>query len=156
VYLPLLIRDLTYDSEVQQISAGDAHSLAVCLTTASGGKRQEDTVYSWGEGANGRLGLCRTAYGTDPKTRLLPQRIRYLNNKGVISVSAGGAHSIALVGSKGISGKIWVWGEGRDGQLGNDFAFEIHRPQYQKNGKFNIKKVVAARRHTVAITVSHQ
>jgi hypothetical protein len=55
-------------------------------------------------------------------------------------------------GERGESGKVWVWGDGADGQLGLDFAFAVHRPVKLKNLMWPIAKVVAGRRHTLAST----
>jgi hypothetical protein len=162
VYEPILVRELIYDSKVLYLSAGGSHTLAVCDTTGPGNELDR-TVWSWGCGGSGRLGLCKTSWGTDDREQLLPRRIRYLTNKRVIRAYAGGAHSIALVGedesgeeqvggknTKG--GKIFVWGEGKDGQLGNDFNWEVHRPQFLKEAKFMFLDIKAGQRHTIALT----
>jgi hypothetical protein len=175
VYEPILVRELIYDSKLVSVSAGGSHTLAVCDTTGPGSE-VDRTVFSWGNGGSGRLGLCKTSWGTDARDQMLPRRIRYLTNKRVIRAYAGGAHSIALVrarafpsphtptttflvlcdllpllrpflsvqvgedetgeeqagGKNSSGGKIFVWGEGKDGQLGNDHNFEVHRPQLLK------------------------
>lgn len=67
-------------------------------------------------------------------------------------VAAGGEHSLALVGEEGEVGQVYAWGQGKDGQLGTDHTFEVHRPQLLKNMKFAIVSMEAGQRHTMALT----
>ncbi|XP_065332250.1 uncharacterized protein ca isoform X2 [Cloeon dipterum] len=84
---------------VHSISCGKNHSLAL---TSNG-------VYSWGSSQFGQLGFGITSHSSHPRL------IESLSDEDIIQVSAGQYHSLAL--SK--SGKVFAWGWGVHGQLGN-------------------------------------
>lgn len=91
--------------DVQAISAGAAHSLALL---------EDGTVYAWGSGGSGRLG------DGSSNTRLTPVQVAggeqgstYLQD--IIAISAGGSHSLALASD----GAVYAWGNGAGGRLGN-------------------------------------
>jgi len=89
-------------SGVVAVSAGDAHS---CALTASG-------VSCWGDNSSGQLGdgqACGEACHT-------PAQVSSLADASAIS--AGGAHTCALIGEDGVS----CWGSNSAGQLGDDQA----------------------------------
>lgn len=88
-------------SGVKAVAAGRAHSMAL---TSSG------TVYAWGGGAAGQLGL---GSGVDQTTT--PQQVTATSFTGVSAISAGEFFSVAIDGS----GNVWTWGENGSGQLGN-------------------------------------
>ena len=77
------------------MSAGDCHSLAL---TADG------AVWSWGNGAYGKLG-----HG-DQQTQLLPKKVEVLAGQRVVAVSAGLNHSLAITAD----GAVFTWGKGED------------------------------------------
>jgi len=85
---------------VVAVSAGDSHSLAL---TADG------SVWSWGFGADGRLG-----HGNQ-QNQLLPKKIEAFAGQRAVGVSAGCGHSIALTAD----GAVFSWGEGEDARLGH-------------------------------------
>ncbi|EOD08802.1 hypothetical protein EMIHUDRAFT_358730 [Emiliania huxleyi CCMP1516] len=82
------------------VSAGYSHSLAL---TADG------AVWSWGGGDYGKLG-----HG-DQQSQLLPKKVEAFTGQRVITVSAGGRHSLALAAD----GSVCSWGLGGDGRLGH-------------------------------------
>lgn len=83
--------------EIQKISLGDSHSLAVM---------KDGSLYTWGANGKGQLGDRSTA------NRLEPVRIdngansAYLENS-VIKAAAGGNHSAAVTED----GSLYAWGE---------------------------------------------
>jgi len=81
-------------------SAGEFHSLAL---TADG------AVWSWGGGDSGRLG-----HG-DGQNQLLPKKIEALAGRRVVTLSAGGRHSLASTAD----GAVFTWGKGESGCLGH-------------------------------------
>jgi len=83
-----------------EVAAGDLHSLILC---------DDGTVWSCGAGWEGPLGHQDAA----PESIL--RCIAALSAMRVVSVAAGGAHSLAV--SEG--GALWSWGWGRFGQLGH-------------------------------------
>ncbi len=96
-------------SGVSAISAGGTHSLALL----TGG-----TVKAWGDNKDGELGdgtstgpeTCGTLMSACAKT---PVSVSGLS--GVVAVSGGGAHSLALLSN----GTVESWGDNGSGQLGD-------------------------------------
>jgi len=84
-----------------EISAGDAHSLAIL---------SDGTLWAWGINSNGRLGVGGVVQ------RLAPAIVLTTGVSGSewIAVSAGATHTIALRDS----GELYVWGNNAVGQLG--------------------------------------
>jgi hypothetical protein len=81
------------------VSCGPHHAAAV---TAHG------TVYSWGSGERGRLGI-----GSEVDS-WAPQQVIDLSDKTVVQVSCGTVHTLALTKL----GAVFVWGGARSGKLG--------------------------------------
>ncbi len=94
-----------FSSGVAQISAGGNDSCA--LTT--GGE-----VKCWGANEAGPYRIEGNIHGISNQSRRFPVGVSGLSN-GVLSVSAGGAHSCAL----GIGDNIKCWGNNTSGQLGD-------------------------------------
>ncbi|MCX5173338.1 RCC1 domain-containing protein [Streptomyces antibioticus] len=93
--------------EVRDVGAGCDFSVAL---------RQDGTVWTWGSGANGRLG---TGANTDRDT---PQKVPDLTD--VESVSVGCDHVLALTAD----GTVKAWGRNTEGQLGNDSTADSNKP----------------------------
>jgi hypothetical protein len=87
--------DETFGSKVVVVACGSAHSLAAT---------EEGLLFSWGYGADGRLGL------KDNTSRLVPTRVRaqHLGNSRAVSVAAGSVHSTVVTQDGG----LWTWGPG--------------------------------------------
>jgi alpha-tubulin suppressor-like RCC1 family protein len=85
--IPVQVKGL---SPVVSIASGSLHSLALT---------RDGNVWGWGYNFNGQLGT-----GSAAVTQNLPVRITGLS--GVVSVSAGYAHSLALTND----GNVWTWG----------------------------------------------
>lgn len=84
------------------MDAGKAHTLAIA---------DDNTVYAWGRGDDGRLGTGGEIQRTLPT---LTGTGSVLAGKVVTSVSAGRAHSLAVA-----AGKLYAWGSDTAGQLGD-------------------------------------
>jgi alpha-tubulin suppressor-like RCC1 family protein len=87
---------------IVSLSAGEYHSLALSST---------GLVYGWGLNSNVQLGLGDTTQRTTP----VAITAGGLSGKNVISIGAGGGHSVALADD----GTVWAWGHGLYGQIGN-------------------------------------
>ena len=83
---------------VIQVSLGSHHSCAISVN---------NTLYCWGRGEFGRLGLG------DELDRMTPQAVSIPG--GVTAVSAGPEHTCSV----SVSGNLYCWGQGVLGQLGN-------------------------------------
>jgi alpha-tubulin suppressor-like RCC1 family protein len=91
-------------SGVSAIAAGAQHSLALL---------KDGTVMAWGEDAFGQLGD-----GSIVQSEEVPVSVSEL--AGVTAISAGGEHSMALLGN----GTVMTWGEDKFGELGDGSAGE--------------------------------
>ena len=94
-----------------QIAAGDLHTCAL---------KEAGHIYCWGEGDGGRLGDDASADRNYPVlVRDGDTSLDILDD--VVQVAAGGEHSCALVGD----GKVFCWGRGGNGRLGNDTTSDV-------------------------------
>ncbi|KNC50223.1 UVB-resistance protein UVR8 [Thecamonas trahens ATCC 50062] len=84
---------------IAAVTAGEYHSAALSADGA---------VYTWGKGDDGQLGLGATGQA------VLPTQVVALDGIRIASVSAGGAHTVAL----DAAGNVFAWGRGSSGQLG--------------------------------------
>jgi alpha-tubulin suppressor-like RCC1 family protein len=80
-------------------AGGFSHALAI---------RQDGTLWSWGTGAQGSLGLAI------PGPSVAPAPMRVGLKTDWVALSAGEAHSVAA----DAAGGIWTWGNNGRGQLG--------------------------------------
>jgi alpha-tubulin suppressor-like RCC1 family protein len=96
-------------TKVSGLFAGCFHSVAL---TAAG------RVFFWGAGARGQLGNGGTA------DRATPVQVKMPAGTKVTGVSAGCSHTLALTAA----GKVYAWGSGARGQLGNGFSVDHDRP----------------------------
>lgn len=94
-----------YLSDIVAISVGESHSLAL---------RSDGTVWSWGFGEYGQLGIG-TTYNELTPVQVLGGESGGAYLTDIIAVSAGLWHSLALRAD----GTVWTWGFNRHGQLGN-------------------------------------
>jgi alpha-tubulin suppressor-like RCC1 family protein len=90
------------------LGAGSAHSGVV--------KTTDNTVWTWGSGANGRLGLGSTSQ------QVLPVQVGSLS--GITAVAAGGSHTLFLKSD----GTVWAAGLNTNGQLGDNTTTQRTSP----------------------------
>jgi len=157
---PCLIEKLSSKGRaVCVIGAGAAHSIAC----TEGGKR----VYTWGRGANGRLGSGRHLNKKSPVeiTHNFPSSFKE-KNTFVTQAALGGAHSLLLceriVESKltnpwGIETRLYAFGCGNHGQLGNDgvqdsaVPVKVQMPKWER-----VVSVEAGKSHSCCVTIYGQ
>ncbi|MGW2020333.1 RCC1 domain-containing protein [Streptomyces sp. NPDC001927] len=118
-------------TNIKDIAAGGKHALA--LDTAG-------QVYSWGDNAYGQLGNNRTG-----DSRTVPDRVQGMPK--VKQISAGCDFSLALLEN----GKVYAWGRGIHGQLGNGSRATSSVPR-QVHGLENITEIDAGCHHALALT----
>lgn len=80
-------------------------------------RASDGTVWTWGNNANGQLGLG------DTTQRKVPTKITSLT--GITQVAAGLNHSVAL---KSSDGSLWAWGLNNLGQLGDGTTTQRKTP----------------------------
>ncbi|KAJ0406517.1 hypothetical protein P43SY_001448 [Pythium insidiosum] len=103
------------------------------------------TVYSWGRGEDGQLGLG------DTSDQHRPVLIDALHERRVVQIACGSGHTVVLTDD----GEVYTWGRGDDGRLGhgdNGWKF-VPRLVEELRGK-NIRQVTCGSYHTAAVTVS--
>jgi len=97
--IPSPIRSLL-SKRVTYVAAGPFH--AACCT-------EDGEVYTWGLGLDGQIGI-----GSSAMHNPTPQRVHLPVQGKVCQVSCGSAHTAAVTQA----GELFIWGRGRDGQLG--------------------------------------
>ena len=113
-----------------QVSAGNQHTAAV---------RQNGTLWTWGDGGNGRLGDCTAVDKSSP--------ISVIGGfTDWCQVSAGNEHTAAVRAN----GTIWTWGFGNNGRLGDGTTVTKCSPVSVVGG-FTDWCQVSAGGHTVAV-----
>lgn len=95
---PKPIRSLE-DVRIVQIASGGYHSLALT---------DEGTVLSWGHGGHGQLGLSSI------QNQKIPAVVEALADERVIYIACCGSSSAAITDK----GKLYMWGNAKDCQLG--------------------------------------
>jgi len=93
---------------VVAISAGPDHTVAL---------KGDGSVWAWGSNGWGQLGD-----GTETTERSTPVQVSGL--AGVVAISAGGYHTVALKGD----GSVWAWGDNWSGQLGDGTFAQTNSP----------------------------
>ena len=121
-------------SNVVNVAAGNAHVLAL---------RADGTVWAWGYDVVGQLGvggLSSPNYTNSPVQSLVITQ--------AVAVSAGAEHNAAL----DVNGRVWTWGRGNSGRLGNGGTANVTTPTTLTNIA-NVIAIAAGRDHTTALTV---
>ncbi|KMZ73994.1 Regulator of chromosome condensation (RCC1) family protein [Zostera marina] len=139
---PILVQGLSGLTLVD-IAAGGWHSNALT---------DKGEVYAWGRGEHGRLG-----FGDDKSSKMVPQKVQFLQGENVIQVSCGGTHSVALTRD----GRMFSYGRGDHGRLGYgrktttghpiEVPINIPAPNNSSNGRWRAEYVACGGRHTLAI-----
>ena len=121
-------------SDVRAISAGTFHSLAL---------KSDSTVWAWGYNNPGTLGNNSI---TDSKIPVQVQVVGGAALTGVIAISAGHDHSMALKAD----GSVWSWGQGIFGQNG-DGTTNNRLQAIQVPGLTGITAISAGGSHSLAL-----
>ena len=146
------MRNGEYNEKIINISAGWSHSLVL---TESG------KIYAFGNGYGGKLGDGDVTFHEEGIPKLINPD--YFNNgeynEKAIKISVGGFHSLVLTES----GKVYAFGSGDYGQLGDDDTSEhdegipkLINPNYFYNGEYNEKiiHISAGGYHSLVLTES--
>ncbi|MBN8458912.1 MAG: choice-of-anchor D domain-containing protein [Verrucomicrobia bacterium] len=92
---------------VVSVAAGESHSLALC---------SDGTIVTWGLNNYGQIGDNTTTNRSVPVAVSTNAGVSALAGKSVVSVIAGGSHSMALCSD----GTAVAWGSNTYGQIGDD------------------------------------
>ncbi len=135
----LFPQPLPYLMGVRGASAGGTHTLAFTETGA---------VWAWGNNYFGELGTGNSTLSIIP----LPVVWTVLHDT-ITAVAAGGFHSLAL----DASGMVYAWGNGGNGQLGNNsMGLSVYPEPVQQSSSggnllANVIRIAAGGSHSLAI-----
>ena len=96
---PHTLEDINGD-KIRGIFCGGRHTCAVT---------DKLDVYAWGYNTSGQLGLSSTMFHSMSE----PVKVEYLTGRGVVNLSLGWEHSIAIT----VDGLLYCWGSNVKGQL---------------------------------------
>ncbi len=108
IYTPTVVQGLL-GKKIVSIAAGDNHAAAVA---------EDGTVYTWGMGSDGQMGV-RTRAFKNPQP-LPNDELRDVRKAAAVDVACGGGHTAVL----DADASLWMFGRGRDGQLGRGDKLE--------------------------------
>jgi alpha-tubulin suppressor-like RCC1 family protein len=116
----------------KQVSSGTEHTAAI---------KTDGTLWSWGSGTSGRLGINSAIQRNTPVTT-------FAGGTDWKQVGSGNQHTAAIK----TDGTLWTWGNGSNGQLGNAVTTgSILTPVTTFAGGSNWKQVSASSSNTVAL-----
>ncbi len=129
---------------IKQLSAGGEHTCAIA---------SDDQAYCWGNGGDGQLGNNSTA---DSSVPVAVDASGVLAGKTIKQLSAGGYHTCVIASDD----NVYCWGNGGDGQLGNNSLTDSTVPVAVDttgvlNGK-TVKQLFLGDFHTCAIASDDQ
>ncbi len=101
-----------------QVSTNSSFSCAIASSGTNAGK-----VYCWGTGSNGRIGNGANSNINVPTSVTMPSGV-----DGFSQVSTNTNFSCAIAGSGTNAGKVYCWGIGTSGQIGNGATSSVNVP----------------------------
>lgn len=125
-------------NDAMDITAGASHTCALRFITDAGPSSPRD-VWCWGRGTEGQLG------NSDTMTSNIPRQVA-LGFSDISAIEAGGDHTCLI---RRVSGEVWCWGRGSEGQLGTGSADAAGLPA-QVPGVANAVQLAIGRRHSCA------
>ncbi len=120
--VPILLASSTLDNVVA-IAAGDEHNLALL---------GDGTVKAWGSNHNYQTG-CYSDWNMVTADVRTPTAIPSRRLRGVVAISAGSEHSLALLGD----GTVKAWGLGTNGERGDGSATSTIIPWCISSARLN-------------------
>ena len=115
----------------KQVSAGYRHIAAI---------KTDGTLWTWGNGGNGRLGNAQITDRSTPVTT-------FAGGANWKQVSCGGLHTSAIK----TDGTLWTWGSAVGAQLGTNDGTSRSTPVTTFAGETNWKQVSCGYEYTTAI-----
>lgn len=132
ILLLILLVNAVFAQNIQQISAGNSHTLMLI----------ENKVYGWGNNEQGQLG------NNSNRSSYIPVQSLEIENIKVIASSYN--HNLALMDDK----TVWAWGENNFGQLGNNSQRVSFVPTQVNNLK-NIKNIATGVEFSLALDANN-
>jgi hypothetical protein len=127
-------------SPVQTISGGTNWRSVSNHSISTAAIKTDGTLWTWGENGTGKLGNNSIISQSSPV-----QTISGGTNWKVVSM--GGRQMAAIK----IDGTLWVWGQGVNGELGNNTSIGQSSPVQTISGGTNWRSVVSSQAHTASI-----
>lgn len=124
------------DVQIIQVASGGYHSLALT---------DKGEVLSWGHGGQGQLGHSSI------QNQKVPLRIEVLANEKVTYIACGGSSSAAITED----GKLYMWGNAKDSQLGIPGLHEVQSTPLQVQFLTDDDGSMVQKVLSVAIGASH-
>jgi alpha-tubulin suppressor-like RCC1 family protein len=114
-------------------ACGSSHNLALT---------EDGRLYAWGSNRSRQLGLDLL------EVQYLPTQVKLPTEEKIISVYSHGSASYALTER----GRLWVWGENNDGQLGYSKSREGSTPKEGPRFPYPVVDVAPGFTHVMALT----
>ena len=125
------------------VSARHPPAVVVCGHSHTLSLSRRGEVFSWGLASSGELGY--PGAGVEAP---LPRRVDALSRLRVVSVSAGGHHSMCITED----GALWTCGRGRHGQLGHgEFVDEAPLERVASLAGVRVVSTAAGAAHSLAL-----
>lgn len=99
-------------------------------------RKDDGSVWCWGDNRHGQLG---DGTGSNNQTPVQVRDEEDTNLSGVTSITSGNSHACAL-----ISGGVWCWGRGEEGQMGNNGILQENPKALEVTGLSTVSKVEAS------------
>lgn len=108
---------------------------------ATGKLLLQTSVWTWGQGGVGQLGL------SDCVSRDTPSLVRHLQGIGIAKISCGSRHTLALT----LDGRVFAWGANNKGQIGpgRDLSFISSPTEIVLPLRTSVRDIAAGRYHLV-------
>ena len=129
------VQTVSTTTDWKQVSLGNSFTAAI---------KTDGTLWTWGCGANGRLGNDSTLNRSSPvQTSLVSTDWKQVS-------LTGGAQVGAAIKT---DGSLWLWGSGALGRLGNNSTIDVSTPVQTVSGGNSWKKVNASSISVSAIKI---
>ena len=132
----------TRSTPVTTFAGGNTWKSVACGSNHTAAIKTDGSLWIWGEGGYGKLGINNTGNRSTPVTT-------FTGGNNWKQVSGGQSHTMAIK----TDGTLWGWGAKNDGRLGINDAGNgaINNPVTTFAGGNNWKQVSCAIRHSAAI-----
>jgi len=136
VSVPRVVRGELTGNKVTQISCGGYHTVVLS---------REGGLFTWGHGANGRLGHGKGCEDQTTPGRVLCPRVEF----GVVEIACGEHHT----GVRTADGRVLTWGRGAFGRLGHGDEADASSPrEVEALRGLGVSQIACGVYHTLVVT----